>query len=340
MEDEYYFLLFIKRLKNADYRLAFSYFLESSFPQKMEFSKTFISGAQTIFSNWILEEAMNNGGWKCQFFSINGLKARKRFFEFSEFAPKFSCQLLYFFEDLLKIYNSPRRHPFEPPCREFTSGDRLVIHCLTRELARRDRKAMILLFQKALLQIPLNHMLLEEPFLNCSITPLNLDLDEQLFMDSSMEFFVEEFKNFQTCLHFYDQSDKLQRMRKLGEKLADLVLLAHHNCKWSLTIYLLEVYELMIDLDLMNPLRYIDCLDENSDTANREIKNLLLEVSGIFEIYYRSLINFQKHLSSFSFVDEDFEEAQYVLEYFTLKFFPRQTEFESKLSEMQAGLQV
>ena len=145
MEDEYYFLLFIKRLKNADYRLAFSYFLESSFPQKMEFSKTFISGAQTIFSNWILEEAMNNGGWKCQFFSINGLKARKRFFEFSEFAPKFSCQLLYFFEDLLKIYNSPRRHPFEPPCREFTSGDRLVIHCLTRELARRDRKAMILI---------------------------------------------------------------------------------------------------------------------------------------------------------------------------------------------------
>ena len=57
----------------------FSYFLESSFPQKMEFSKTFISGAQTIFSNWILEEAMNNGGWKCQFFSINGLKARKDF---------------------------------------------------------------------------------------------------------------------------------------------------------------------------------------------------------------------------------------------------------------------
>lgn len=340
MEDEYYFLLFIKRLKNADYRLAFSYFLESSFPKKMEFSKPFICGAQTIFSNWILEEAMNNGGWKCQFFSINGLKLRKRFFEFSEFAPKFSCELFYFFEDLLKIYNSPRRHPFEPPKREFTSGDRLIIHCLTRELARRDRKAMIQLFQAALMQVPLNHILLQEPFLEGSITPLDLDFDEQLFMDSSMEFFVEEFKNFQACLHFYKQSDKLQRMRNLAQKLSDLVLLANQNCKWSLTIYLLEIYEMMIDLDLMNPLRYLDNLDELSDITNQEIQNITLEVSGIFETYYRSLINFHKDLSSFSFVDDDFQEAQYVLEYFTLKFFPRQTEFESKLSEMQAGLQV
>ncbi len=340
MEDEYYFLLFIKRLKNADYRLAFSYFLDTSFPKSMQFSRSFVDGLQTIFSNWILEEAINNGGWKSQFFSVNDLKARQRFFQFNEFSPKFSCELLYFFEDLLKIYNSPRRNPFEPPIREFTSGDRLVIHCLTRELARRDRKAMITLFQSALKAVPLNHMLLQDPFLNCSIKPLNLEFDEQLFMDSSMEFFVEEFKNFQASLHFYKQNDRLERMRKLSVRLQDLVSLATEYKKWCLIVSLLEIFEMMIDLDLMNPMRYVDDFDNLPATPDYVLQNLVLEVSGIFETYFRSLISFHKQLSSFSFVDEEFDEAQRILEYFTLKFFPRQVEFESKLSEMQAGFQV
>ena len=340
MEDEYYFLLFMKRLKNADYRLAFSYFLETSFPESMKFSKPFIHGLETIFSNWILEEAINNGGWKRQFFSIDGIKARKRFFEFSEFAPKFSCELLFFFEDLLKIYNSPRRNLFRPPNREFTSGDRLVIHCLTRELARRDRKAMLALFEPALKQVSLNNMLLQEPFLNCLITPLNLDVDEQLFMDSSMEFFIEEFKNFQASLHLYKQTDKLARMRRLSIRLQDLVSWAHQHSKWCITTSLLEIFEMIIDLDLMNPMRYLDDLNQLSTNPSHVIQNLILEVSGIFETYYRSLITFHKHLSSFSFIDEDFDEAQHILEYFTLKFFPRQYEFESKLSEMQASFQV
>tara|TARA_Y100000589_G_C27149179_1_gene628171 strand:+ start:814 stop:1836 length:1023 start_codon:yes stop_codon:yes gene_type:complete len=340
MENEYYLLLFIKRLKNADYRLAFSYFLDTSFPENMNFSKTLVDGMQAIFSNWILEEAMQNGGWKRQFFAVNGLRERKRLFEFEEFSPKFSCQLLLFLKDLLKIYNSSRRSPFDPPKRDFTSGDRLVIHCFTRELARRDRKALMALFRPALIQIPLNHMLLQEPFLDCEIKPLQLDTDEQLFLDSSMEFFVQEFHNFQATLHCYKQDARLDRIRSLGIRLQSLVSLAHKDFKWCFTMSLLEIFEMILDFDLMNPMRYVDDFENISAIPDHIIQSLILEVSGIFETYYRSLISFSKYLSSFSFVDDEFNEAQLVLEYFTLKFFPRQAEFENKLTEMQAGFQV
>ncbi len=340
MEDEYYFLLFIKRLKNADYRLAFSYFLDTSFPEDMNFSKSLVHGMQRIFSNWILEEALQNGAWKRQFFSVNGLRERKRLFEFEEFSPTFSCQLLFFFQDLLRIYNSPRRNPFDPPKRKFSSGDRLVIHCLTRELARRDRKSMMRLFQPALMGIPLNHILLQDPFLDCEIAPISLSVDEQLFLDSSMEFFVQEFFNFQASLHLYKQKVRLDRMRSLSVRLQSLVSLAHKHFKWCFIMILLEIFEMIIDFDLMNPMRYVDDFDNLSAVPERVLQSLILEVSGIFETYYRSLASLSKYLASFSFVDEEFNEAQLGLECFALKFFPRQTEFENKLSEMQAGLQV
>ena len=108
-------------------------------------------------------------------------------------------------------------------------------------------------------------------------------------------------------LHCYKQSVRLDRIRSLGVRLQSLVSLAHKDFKWCFTMSLLEIFEMILDFDLMNPMRYIDDFENLSAIPDHIIQSLILEVSGIFETYYRSLISFSKYLSSFSFVDDEFE---------------------------------
>lgn len=338
MADEYYLLLFIKRLRNADYRLAFGYYLASSFPEKMNFSRALVEGMQTTFANWILDEAVKGGAWFTKTYFIDSKFYNKKLFEISEFKPFFTCQLLYFFQDLLKINASPRNNPFVPPQREYSSGDRLVIHVFTRELIRRNRKPMINLFKSSLMQIPLNACLLEDVFLEQAIEIQALSQNEQIFLESSSDFLVKEFIEFHLTLHFYKQTQRLERLRGIGAKLCKYTKLIYEENRWSLTRPLCRIFEIILSEGLLNPYRYLDLEDQVNSLSTRELNNILLEVSGVYETFYRSLLNAMKHLQSFSFVDDNFDYAQMNLDIFQRSITSSQIAFENGLKEIQAGL--
>lgn len=341
MEDEYYFLLFLKRLKSADYQLAFAYYNQSSFPEKLNFSKSMIEGVQTLFANWILNEAVNCGAWRKQSFYIDGKISRTRFFEISTFRPYFTGEILYFFEDLLKLQSCGRqKDSIKLPKRPYSTGDRLIIHCFTRDLIRKGRKPMINSFQSALSSVGLNRALLEEPFLMDELKFSELSPEELIFFESSLDFLVQEVVEFNSTLHFYKQKARLERTRAIGKKLLALTGLVKEQSIWSLVRPLSEVFEIMVNSDMLNPLRYIDVEQANSTLSDREIRNILLEVSGIYETFYRALLSVASYLRSFSFVDDDFEYAQICLESIQRKLVPNQTNFENGLSEMQEGLRL
>ena len=197
---------------------------------------------------------------------------------------------------------------------------------------------MINLFKSSLTQIPLNACLLEDVFLEQTIELPALSLNEQIFLESSSDFLVKEFIEFHLTLHFYKQTQRLERLRRVGTKLCKYVKLIYEENRWSLTRPLCRIFEIIVSEDLLNPYRYLDLEDQVKSLSPREISNILLEVSGVYETFYRTILAAMKHLQSFSFVDDNFDYAQINLDVFQRSITPHQIAFEKGLKEIQAGL--
>ena len=333
-EDEFYFHLFLKRLRNSDFRLALSYFFPVSFPGKLSFTRNFMDALDILYGNWIFSEAIESGGWQKQRWDVADGVYTGRLWEIESFAPKFSSSILLFWKDILEIYYLDDGKELLLQDRSYTEGDRIIIFLFTRSLVRRNQIRLLSNFSELLDSQVLNSFGLTGRFL--PMTPKFEELlpAEWIFLQACPKYLAEEYSRFLDLLRFFNNQDLAQSHQYLHRKLRHYLNQVDGG-NYTILPWLLEIPILVVESQVLRARRYQrENLDYQNPVVLLEWRNLCLEIGMVYEVFLRRLEKIRNRLKGISFVDEEYEVAQYYLKSFQTKLDPVFKQYGEQLARL------
>jgi|GEM_PF-1453262 len=340
-QDEYYFYLFLKRLRHADYRLAFSFFLPSSFPAQFSFTRSFGASTQKLFSSWLSEKFLKAGGTLSRQYNLQGRLFKERVWYIKGLDLRLSSALFETFKDMLDRYYNPPDEEFVFPVRNLTNGDRLILHCLSRDMSKVSRTQFLKLFEPLFTRIKLNSFGFAPSSLKMSLPGFEeLSFEEQVFLQASPDLIVLDYELFCESLRFYNLEQISEWMEELDQKLCSFVKLIQENKLYSMVPCVCEILDLTLQFELLHPRRFQDSRSENNEVFETEDQNNCYQVISCFEHVLHAVDSMQLKLRSYSFVDEEFEEVQPVLAVFQSRYEPVKVKMKKKIEQFYDALET
>lgn len=306
--NEFYFYTFFKRLKDNDYRMAFQSYFPKDFIKKPEYSDRLINHLNGLFSNWLLKNFFNRGGWKKRLWFVDQQYKRNYAWDY-DIKFDLSSEIFNFYRQILGLWY---KESIDKECENvsYSPSDLILIHVFTQEILERKQTNFINVFTPCLRTINLNSFLFGDIFLNLEIDFDSLSEEECFYLQGANEVVIRSFTEWCQSLRYKSPCVIIQDLEFVTKKLNSIInRIVEHKDWWHL-FYLVEIYEQVIIQDLLNTELYL-LNASNSDFEDEIAKgNYLMDVADAWE---RFQTRFQRMVNSFhniSFVDPNYEHIK------------------------------
>jgi len=330
--DEYYFYTFLKRLKDYDYRMAFTGYFPKDFPKKAKYSDRLEELLNGLCANWVLKNFFNKGGWKKKLWYIDSTYKKGYAWDF-DIKFDLSYGLIRFFRDVLGLWYQERDEN-RTPNRKYSPADKILIHIFTQELFERRQKNFISIFTEHLRANNLNSFLFGDIFLDQEIKFDSLSKEELFYIQGANEVIVISFKEWCSSLRYKTPTTIAADLDHVMTKLNSMMERVREKDEWFHVFYLVEIYEQILLQGLLNHETYLVNASKSDFEDEVERNNYLLDIAGVWETFQGQFQRLASSFQNISFVDPNYEYVKEFVKVLKRHHTPNVVKFDTQLQAL------
>ena len=300
--------------------------------ESLTFSPTFVDGVEDILRNYLFKNLMESGGWQIRPYQQGVQFKLGRVWEMNSFPKCFSRFILAFWFRLIEVYYSDPTDSIHDQPITCGAADRILIFCFLKDFLLFRQSLLLKCLPRGYEEMGLCSLFLAPEFLG-SLTPVKtLEPEEKLYSEALYEVVPESFRLWCKDLEFTSEQELIRTLKGLELKLNSLYgenmdsggfrYLEHY-----LGIGQILLQERVFDRLLTDSQRK----KQGSSPKGEETLNLDLQVYQVFGGYLGRVDKIRTKLQSYSYVDEEFELAQWGLRVFENRWSPIESVMKAKL---------